>query len=291
MDQPVERGAAGPCARRTRPLTHRDRAARRRRCPPPPRRSRRRRRAAAGRCRASAGAVRHDGASPRPAAPRARRDRPVPIGEVPEALLAETTGDGDLAAGEQRLEQLGDVARGPAARAPRHLGGIGHVTRRQRPVGGQLGEHPPAELVVGTDPGVVLGVTRRAGGHLGEVQPEVGRRPQHRQGGLVARVLGAVLEEGAVALERPLQVGRPVLAAESRPGDEVGARCDGRRRVELQEGQAVDHRQQVGGAIGVEQLGAHGDAPRLVSTQPAQPRHVLASLVCVRKCALGGRTR
>ena len=81
-----------------------------------------------------------------------------PLGQVPQALPATAAGDGDLTAGREELEHLGDVAVvRPTRRLPRHLGGVGDVARGQRARGAQQVEHPPAEPVVGGEPLVAPG--------------------------------------------------------------------------------------------------------------------------------------
>ena len=83
--------------------------------------------------------------------------------------------------------------------------------------------------------------------------------------GSLRRPLAAVLEQGAVLLERLAAAGRLVRVAQPGPGDEVGAGRDRGRRVQLQERQPVDDRQQVVGSVGVEQLRPDGDPARLVA--------------------------
>ncbi|GAB3957283.1 hypothetical protein GCM10027614_72340 [Micromonospora vulcania] len=68
-----------------------------------------------------------------------------------------------------------------------------------------------------------------------------------------------MLEEGPVPLQRPLQLRRLVQRAEPAPGDQVGARCDGSRRVDLQQRQLPHHGQQIGRPRGGQQLGPDGD--------------------------------
>ena len=70
------------------------------------------------------------------------------------------------------------------------------------------------------------------------------------------------------SLERLRQLLGPIRAAHPRPGDEVGARRDRRRRVELEEGQVAHEVQKVGRAIRVQQLGADRDPPSLGLAQP-----------------------
>jgi hypothetical protein len=80
---------------------------------------------------------------------------------------------------------------------------------------------------------------------------------------------GTQFEEGPVLLERLGQLGRLVRRPEPAPGDQVGVRRDGGRRIYLQQGEAVHHVHQVCRPGGVEQLRSHGDLPRFLAAQPA----------------------
>jgi hypothetical protein len=73
-----------------------------------------------------------------------------------------------------------------------------------------------------------------------------------------------VLEQRAVLLQRPPEVVRLVRGAKAAPGDEVCARRDGRRRVDLQQRQLLHHAQQVGRPARVQQLRTHRDPPCLL---------------------------
>jgi len=66
--------------------------------------------------------------------------------------------------------------------------------------------------------------------------------------------VGDGLDQGAVVLGGLGQVGGVVGRAEPAPQDEVGARCDGRGGVDLQEREAVDDVDDVGRAWRIEQL-------------------------------------
>ncbi|WP_344942324.1 hypothetical protein [Terrabacter ginsenosidimutans] len=195
------------------------------------------------------------------------------VRQVEVALAALAPGDGDLAAQGEGLEHLRDVAVvGPAGRRPRDDARVRDVARQQRPVGLERGEDVAAERVVGREPlgheGVGLGLA-----DLGD----------HGRDVLRAAHVGDGLDEGAVVLDRRRQGGGVVGAAEPAPQDEVGARRDGRGRVDLQEGQALDGGDEVGGARLVEQLRVHRDTPCLRGRElvdhhgadPSQPhRHV-----------------
>ena len=78
------------------------------------------------------------------------------------------------------------------------------------------------------------------------------------------------LEQGPILLQRAPELIGLVGGAEATPGDEIGARRDRRRRVDLQQGQLLHDREQVGGPRRVEELRAHRDAPGL---RPGQPVH------------------
>ena len=180
------------------------------------------------------------------------------LGEVEVALTALASGDGDLPAQREGLEHLGGVAVvGPACRGPGHDARVGDVAREQRTLGLESGEDVATERVVGGQPvdheRVGLGVA-----HLGD------------DGGHVLGTAheGNGLDEGAVVLECAGQVGRVVAAAEPAPQHEVGAGCDGRGRVDLQQGQPLDDLDEVGRARQVEQLRVDRDATRLVDAEP-----------------------
>ena len=104
---------------------------------------------------------------------------------------------------------------------------------------------------------------------LGEVQAEVAHRPDQR----------VVLVERAVVLERADESAGSYAEPEPRPGDEVGARRDRRGRVELQQRQVPTDLEQVGGPLGVEQLGADRDAARLLVSQLMCLRHTLGGML------------
>ena len=156
-------------------------------------------------------------------------------------------GDGDLAAGGEELEHLGDVAVvRPARRGPRHRGGVRDVAGRQWTRRGELFEDPLAERIVGGEPfGGTAPPVGRPIRHLGEVQTEVGHRAHHDEDRLDGRVLATVLEQRAVLLERLLQLSRVVGVAEAAPRDQIGTWRHHGRRVELQEGQVLDDREQI----------------------------------------------
>ena len=110
--------------------------------------------------------------------------------------------------------------------------------------------------------------------HLGEVQPEVGHRAHHHEDGLDGRVLAAVLEQRAILLERSLQLRWDIGVAETTPRYEIGTGRHDRGRVELQEGQVLDNREQVNRTLCVEQLRPDGDPACLVWTEsPHRIRH------------------
>ncbi|WP_231924362.1 hypothetical protein [Micromonospora chokoriensis] len=85
-----------------------------------------------------------------------------------------------------------------------------------------------------------------------------------------------MLEERPVPFEGLTQVRGLVRRAQPAPADQVGARRDGRRRVDLQQRQVPHHSEQVGRARGGQQLGPHGDpsclrAIELVHTHAGEP--------------------
>ena len=163
----------------------------------------------------------------------------------------------------------------------------GIVGRPQRAGLAQEAEHVLAERLVGVEPPGRPRVAPRPVGHVRQVEAEVRHRSHHRQRWLGVVVLGAELEQRALALERPLQLGRVVGVAEATPGDEVGARCHDRRRVELEERQPVDDLEEVGRPLGVEQLGAHGDAPRRLLGEPPHGHRGVSSRPIDYPCGFG----
>ena len=170
--------------------------------------------------------------------------------------------NGDLAAHRQDLEHLRDVAvvrparrwprapgscRGsrscaavrPRAAAPARPGGIGRwprATRGCRAYGGR-------------------------GAHDRQVERQIGHGP----------IEARPLEDRAVDLDRAGEVGRLVRPADPAPQDQVGAGSDGRRRIDVDDGQAVDRLDDAGRPVGRQQLRADGDAARLVAVQPDRP--------------------
>ena len=105
------------------------------------------------------------------------------------------------------------------------------------------------------------------GGHVREIQTEIGHRSDHDDDRLRLHHLAAILEHCAIALQGLLQMSRLVGVAEPRPGHQVSGgshRCCG---VQLQERQPFDHRQQVAWPICVEQLRSDRDPASLVSGQ------------------------
>ena len=175
------------------------------------------------------------------------------VGQVPNPLPPDAPGDRNLAAHQQELQHLGDVAVvRPPGRGPWHDTCVRDIARSQRPGAAEQVEDVAAETVVGAEP-VPLLLVYRPVGRTGEVQTEVGHRPHQR----------VVLEQRPVLLERMLEVLEPVGRPEPAPGDEVRARRDRRGRVDLQQRQAPHDLEQVGRPGSVEQLRAYSDAPGL----------------------------
>jgi hypothetical protein len=129
-------------------------------------------------------------------------------------------------------------------------------------------EDVAAEPLVGAKPLPRLVVAGPVGS-AGQDQADVAHRTHQR----------VVLEQGPLLLERALQLRRLVARAEPRPGDQVGVRRDRRRRVDLEQGQVLHHRQQVAGAASIQHLRAYGNPPRLL----------LAEMVHGPRLALGSR--
>ncbi len=78
-----------------------------------------------------------------------------------------------------------------------------------------------------------------------------------------------MLEERAVDLERSPKILRLVRVAETAPRDEVGARRDRGRGIELKQCQLLDKHPEVFRPVGVEHLRPHRDASRFVACKPA----------------------
>ena len=169
-----------------------------------------------------------------------RRDDDVgrvhPLGEIPQPLAPDASGDRNLPAHHQELQHLGDVAVvRPPGRDPRHHARVRDVARAQRPGAAEQFEDVAPEAVVVADPRVrALVNTARPAGR--EVQAEVAHRPHQR----------VVLEQRAVLLQGLPEVVRPVRRAEAAPGDEVRAGGDRRSRVDLEQGQLPDDGEQIG---------------------------------------------
>jgi len=78
------------------------------------------------------------------------------------------------------------------------------------------------------------------GGHLGEVQTEIGHRPDHRHRRVQRIVLRNVFEHGPVTLDCLFQLHRAEGGTDAAPCDQIGAGRHRRRRIELQKGQVLD---------------------------------------------------
>jgi hypothetical protein len=92
--------------------------------------------------------------------------------------------------------------------------------------------------------------------------------PVHRTGQVHSQIAHrshrrVVLDERPVLLQRLLQLGGLVRRPEPTPGDQVCAGCDSGRRVDLQECQQADDHEQVGWPLGVQDMGANRNRPRL----------------------------
>jgi hypothetical protein len=83
---------------------------------------------------------------------------------------------------------------------------------------------------------------------------------------------GAELEERPVLLERPGQIRRLVRRPEPAPCDEVGVRCDGSRRIDLQQGEVVDEVDEVCRPGRIQQLGPDSELSSLLAAQVAYAR-------------------
>jgi hypothetical protein len=124
-------------------------------------------------------------------------------------------------------------------------------------VSGMSRQDVAPEAVVVAQPGTRALVAGPVGGAC-EIEAQIADRPHQR----------VELEQRPVLLQGLLEVVRLVRRAKTAPGDEVRAGRDGRGRVDLQEGQLLYDREQLGRPGRVEQLCAHGDAPGLRLGQP-----------------------
>ena len=178
--------------------------------------------------------------------------------QVPHALTPDAPGDRDLSAHHQVLEHLRDVAVvRPTGRRPGDAARVGDVARGQRPSRPQQLQDVAPERIVVPEPHTLLLVGRPLG-RPGEVEPDVAHRPDQ----------SVLLEQGALILERPLQVVGPIGGAEPAPGDEVGARRYRCGRVELEQRQPPHDLEQIRRPRRVEQLRAHSDPAGLLLGQP-----------------------
>ena len=145
---------------------------------------------------------------------------------------------------------------GPARRRPWLDARVGDIPGEQRALLLQQRENVAAERLVLLEPRCGEGVRLRIT-DLGDHGWQVARRPD----------VGDGLDEGAVALDGPGQVGGVVGGAEPAPQDEVGARCDGRGGVDLEEREPVDDLDQAGRAWRGEQLRVDRDPAGFVPFQ------------------------
>ena len=142
------------------------------------------------------------------------------------------------------------------------------AARRHRSRPAQPLDDVPSEGGVVADPGT-RSVPRGPVGRAGQVQGQVAHRADVR----------VELEQAAVLLQGLLDLSGVVGRAEAAPGDEIGAGRDRRGRVDLEQGQSPDDLKQVARPRGVEQLRAHGDAPRLRPGQSVRSCHLTRPLL------------
>ena len=110
-----------------------------------------------------------------------------PFGEVPQFVAACLAGDRDLTTLHHHVEETAHVAVVvPAARLPRHQGGVGQVAGGARTLVVKLGQDVAPGVVVGIDPAgkrdlpVLELVCTRPDRHLGAVEGQVLGWSQHR---------------------------------------------------------------------------------------------------------------
>ena len=207
-------------------------------------------------------------------APRDRLRRRIDaIGEIPQALLPGAAGDRDLAAQLKDLEHQPHLARAPPAMRLVVGQQVGlEVPREHRAAPLELAEDVPAEACVRRQevahPGVAA--LRPVTAHPGADERQIVDRPDER----------VPLEELPLLPDEPVELG-DVEPAEPAVQHEVLRRCDRRDRIELQEAEPLDDVQDTGAAP-VQQLRAHGDAPRALETRVLRPHRVVLSHIARR---------
>ena len=273
MDQPVERREERGASREALGGRLRVDPPRRRTCLRSRPGCRPRRRPSGGRRRAPAASVRRGSGGPRrpgrPACRPGRPARPGPTGVRGPGAPATATSPRAARNSSIWVTLRSFVQPDDCPRHRRSCRGCRATT--SGPDVAQLVEHPPAERVVGGHPfEAPRPPDDRPAGHLGEVQAEVRHRPHHRE----RRLDHGRLQRDARTACGPARApacswAGCVAFAQPAPGDEVRARRDRRRRVQLQERQPVDDARQVTRPVGVEQLRPDGDPASLLATQPA----------------------
>ncbi len=147
-----------------------------------------------------------------------------------------------------------------------------NLARQQRAAALELAEHVPAVRPVLLQERDQPPVERPVGPpHPRPQQRQILDRPEER----------IPFDEQPLLPEQPVELGRVVTIAEAAPEHEVLRRGDDGDRVELQEPE-VPHGGEHVGRASVEQLRAHGDAPRLLDADLTQ-----ALRAPVRWCARG----
>ena len=181
-----------------------------------------------------------------------------PLGQVPDALRSAPAGDRDLAAHQQELEHLGDVAVvRPAGRLPGHLGGVRDVARDERAGIAEPFQDIAPEFVIGGDPFARPLVSVPAGRWVPVVQRQVLDGPNH----------GVELEQGPIHLQRLPELLRVIGRSQPAPGHQVGVGRHGRGGIDLEQGQLADDRVEVRRAGSIQELGPDGDPPCIGQAQ------------------------
>jgi len=196
--------------------------------------------------------------------------------QVPEPLLSDPTRDGDFAAHGKDLEHQSHRAVAPPAMGIT----LGHqvvlkLAREQWPVSFELTHHVASEAGVRFQEIAYPEVARQG------VRAPVLRHPRADERQVFDRVdERVVLEELPLLPEQPVELGA-VVGTEAAEEDELLGGCHGRDRVHLQEAELPDRvENRRGGAV--EELGAHGDPPRLFERNVGHARLEIRTGRCYR---------
>ena len=183
--------------------------------------------------------------------------------EIPQALVPEPAGYGDLAAADHEFQELGDVSVvGPAGGSPRDRTRVGQLPRRQRAGRGQPAQDVLAACVVclyPVAPELLPAPERtlaRPSRHLGAVEHDV-----------LCRTDGCAKLDQFTLLQGALEVGRVVRGAQPTPCHQVSAGRHGSRRIDLKQCDAAHQFHELGRPLAMKPLRTNGDPPRITPGQ------------------------